>query len=467
MRPSLLPAFLLGSLVAVTACTSLVGCSSEGIDQYDDRSDDAIVKGSTKPDAVIDVPFYFAMPKTSLAPLTMEMRQKYSFATVWNHVREAGIDDLGLRLLVVPEGAGGPGSAGRRNVRQQMAKELARAGVLQDGDVVLSFRPYLADTMAYPHIQMGATHAGLTFTDGDIAHNVDQPLDGEYNSIAGTGASTRFVGSFDSTHYTGSATDEGADALHILRPRFMTPERKQHLREWIGLLGGSHQQIRAAGGLNFNSDYLKPLLAKYGTPGKVATKLGKIILGVDAPPQDFDMFCSELAYNLLALSNCTTDEIRSAGDEAQCASDAPFQPMPILGSADYTGLADGPLLDLMSAKLGAEQSAPLLESIFADNGGAKLSSGHRAVAQAVAPLMAGTKQYYQARLAGAPQAMQIATAVNAQAGNVKNYSPTAFLVNAMLPADHGLRRFDYMATVVFADAATVAKAKQLSHNPVP
>jgi hypothetical protein len=46
-----------------------------------------------------------------------------------------------------------------------------------------------------------------------------------------------------------------------------------------------------------------------------------------------------------------------------------------------------------------------------------------------------------------------------------NYSPTSFLVQTM--RDRTDRAVDYVATVLFVDAAGYAKAQTLSHNPVP
>lgn len=471
------------AFAATLALSVAAGCSA------DDAAAENVEDYSSDPNALLDVPFYFAMPKSALSgPLE---RNKYSYPTLWNAARERGLTDVGLRVIAVPE-QGDPGTPARREARRQMAHELARAGALTDGDIVLSFRPALADSMAYPHIQMGSTHAGLTFTrgEGDAAQafNVDQPLDGDYNVVEG---GTRFVGKFDSAHYAGCVPSDdapagsikckknsagafvkeaGVEALHILRPRNMTEARKANLRSWLDRLGETHARIRAEGGLNFNSDYLKPLLANPAYRGSVSlttTKLGKILLGLESPPQDFDMFCSELAFYVLTLSSCTEDEIRDAGESAACAAEenAPFKPMKLV-DPEYAGLADGPLLNLLAGRPEPSEANALVESIFAE-GSAPLSSGHRAVAAAVAPLMAGVKQYYQARL-GAPEMVGAAVAqLNRHAGDARNYSPTAFLVNAALPADHPLRSVDYVATVVFTPEQGMAKARRLARNPVP
>ena len=77
--------------------------------------------------------------------------------------------------------------------------------------------------------------------------------------------------------------------------------------------------------------------------------------------------------------------------------------------------------------------------------------------------MAGLSQYYGARAQGATVDQTSASAgqLNAGVQNVPNYSPTSFLVNAVQPV--GLRKIDYVATVVFVDSdADLQKAKHLA-----
>jgi hypothetical protein len=454
----------LAALLAFTSGT--VACAAP-TDEVDDLDEVGVDEGevritmSRNPGALIDTPFYFSVPKDSLSgPLN---RRGYSYPTLWNPASEGSLEDVGLRVIAVPEG-GPHGSAARKNALRQMSRELASAGVLQDGDVVLSFRPELAESMAYPHIQMGSTHAGLAFTRNGQGFNVDQPLNAEYNTVR----SGQFVGQFDSKHY------EEVNALHIVRPRNLTEGDKANLRTWIDNLGKTHQEIRAAGGLAFNSDYLRPLLTNpryQGSVQYVATRLGKVLLRLERPSADLSMFCSELSFYLLALSKCTEDQIREAGELAACAAEeaAPFAPMKF-ADADGAGLADGPLMSLMAGNPSAEATPGFIHSIFADgrNSGG-LSSGHRAVAAAVEPLLPVVKAYYEARLASPEMGAQLATQVNTLTQNVRNYSPTAFLVNATLPTDHPARKMDYVATIVMTPAGNdgIVKARRLAQNPVP
>jgi hypothetical protein len=438
------------SLVAVLALSSVAfGCAAPAAEEEADVGGSA-VSTSSDPNRLVDTPFYFTVPKEAVT--TSIDRQKYPYPTVWNTSPE--VENDGLRMIAIRQAGQDVGS--KKAARREMAAKLAAAGVLADGDVVLTFRPELAGTMAYPHIQMGVTHAGLVYTQGGAAFNIDSPLDGQY------------VGQFDTDHYAGNGGDDaGTDALHIVRPKSMNEGRRAQLRDWIGTLKQSLPRFRGERQqLMFQSDYLTPIYAaKQMTTRQTVTTLGKIILEQDRTTK-LPMFCSEFAWHMIALSGCTPDEIKNAPAEGAACVDAPFEPMPLVGSADQVGLAEGPLLGILGAP--ADKRASLVPSIF--NPGANaghLSSGHRAVAEQVAPLMAGLSQYYGARAMGATPAQTAPAAAQLNAGirDVRNYSPTAFLVNAM--QSDGVRKMDYVATVVFTDNAGYAKAKTLSRNPVP
>src|SRR5690606_6493404 len=124
--------------------------------------------------------------------------------------------------------------------------------------------------------------------------------------------------------------------------------------------------------------------------------------------------------HLITLANCTEADIREAGETAACATEdaAPFKPMKLV-DPENGGLADGPALSLVQGNPAPDAAQSLLESIFATNpaGSSRLSSGHRAVAEAVAPLVGGVQQYYRARLGAPEQAPAIAEQLNQQTGN--------------------------------------------------
>ncbi len=449
----------IASLLALPALfVGLLACSSPSHSPVDDESwNDQPTVGqgegkadsvaSTSPERLLDTPFYFGMPKGSIS--TTLNRSQYVYPTVWN--KSVEFDEVGLRMIAVKQSDSS--RAAKVAARHDMAASLAKAGVLQDGDVALTFRPELAATMAYPHIQMGSTHAGLVYTRNGQAYNIDSPLDGEY------------VGQFDTKHYAGDgASEAGTAALHILRPRMMNETRRVQLRGWISTLMENLDGINGERAqLKFQSDYMTPIYASTNLSlQQTVTTLGKIILESDKQTK-LPMYCAEFAWHMIALSSCTSAEILEAtSDGAACVTE-PFSPMPLLATTTgQVGLAEGPLLALLQAP--AEQRAVLVEPIFADGEPTKLSSGHRAVAQQVAPLMAGLQQIYEARAVGATAEQTASGAAQLNAAVKDNYSPTAFMVQAMPAGD---RPMDYVATVVFVSPTAYTKAKELAKLPVP
>ena len=427
-----------------------IGCATT--DQPDQVDPDSEGKGdgafSSDPNRLLDVPFYFSVPKGAITA-TLD-RASYPYPTLWNSSLQAS--DVGLRIIAIQQG---DSLDAKKTAHRDMAAKLARAGVLQDGDLVLTFRPELAGTMAYPHIQMGITHAGLVYTQNGVAYNIDSPLDSEY------------VGQFDTSHYVGDgATDAGVNALHVVRPHGMTDTRRAQLRTWITTLkaalpriNGQREQIK------FQSDYLTPAYVSAGkTPRQTVTELGKIILEIDTTTKQ-PMFCSEFAWHMLALSSCTPDQIRNAPPEGASCVDDVFAPMPLVTStATEVGLAEGPLLVLM--KLPEPIRALNVAHIFETGNPAKLSSGHRMVSEQVAPLMAPLQDLYKARVGGATLEQTAAGAMQLSSKMPNNYSPTTFLIQAI--ADNPIRSTDYVTTLSFVNATNYQKAQKLATaNPSP
>ena len=281
---------------------------------------------------LLDVPFYFSVPKTAIT--TEVNRAGYSYPTVWNPSTE--VKESGLRVIAIKQAGTSPSA--KKAARQDMARQLANAGVLQDGDIALTFRPELAGTLAYPHIQMGSTHASLVYTKDGEAYNVDSPLDEEY------------VGQFNTLHFAGGTNgrgevETGTDALHILRPAGFDAARRAQLQKWASAVAKN----RAYGKVRFQKDYLTPIFAsKRMTTTQTVTELGKIIL--DEGTMDLPMYCSEFAWHMLALSNCTEAEIRDAGPEGASCVKPVFAPMQLAATdAQSTGLAEGPLASIMAA----------------------------------------------------------------------------------------------------------------------
>jgi hypothetical protein len=437
------PTTALGLLALLSLACACSGEADPGPD-----TNAGAVTTSRSDDHLIEVPFYFAVPKASVN-VTLN-RDGYSFPTMWNPSTE--VDSAGLRLIVVKEA--GQAGAQKKVAHEDMARQLARAGVLLDGDIALSFRPEYANTKPYPHLQMGVTHASLVYTENGEAKNIDSPLDSE------------FVGQFNTAHFIGKddGIDHGTDALQIIRPNKLDDARRTALRGWV--LALRRDIARVHGQMPFQSNYLTPVfdIQKISTKQTV-TKLGKIILGTDKTAT-LPVYCSEFAWHMLALSACSEDDIKNAGPEGADCVDPMFDPMPISSSSGGAfGLADGPLTNLMLAP--ADKRGGLVAQLFRDGDAAKLSSGHRQAAEQVEQLgiIKGLLGFYSARASeDAAQADGIAAGLNAKV--VGNYSPSAYMAQATRP--QGERPMDYVATVVFIDSADdLAKAKRLSKLPIP
>jgi hypothetical protein len=432
------------SLLCLCLFPGLVACASGEDYHVPDKADEF---ASDSPDRIADLPFYFSVPRSSATtPIDPD---SLPYPTLWNPSLES--DDLALRVIAVQQD---DGLEARKEARREMARELAAAGVLQDGDIVLSFRPELAGTMAYPHIQMGITHAGLVFTRNGQAFNIDSPLDAEH------------VGQFDALHYAGGFAADGTpragtDSLHVVRPRAMDETRRAQLRDWIGeiernIVRFNHQR----GQVRFQSNYLTPIYDSLEvTTRQTVTMLGQIILEADTTTL-LPMYCSEFAWHMIALSNCTFEEILDAPPEGADCVDPPFEALSLAAvSAADVGIGEGPLLALM--QMPPELRLGLIPAIFEDDNPGKLSSGHRKVADEVKPLMEPLMQLYEARASGFPIEVLAPSAQELNSHIVPNYSPTAFLIASMVEDDEG-RAMDYVATIGFVNPATFAKAAALA-----
>lgn len=437
--------------VAALSLLATVACGAPADEEAGDASEGAA--SSANPQALLDLPFYFSVNVDAMTTMTRAERAQHPYPTLWNPAQGSS-GETGLRVIAVPQGE-----------QSKMARPLTTAGILQAGDILVSFRPGLANTLPYAHLQMGSTHAGLVRVVGGTANGVDQPLDSDHNSPN--------AAPFTSRHY------RELPAMHVIRPRGLDARRKQNLDFWQGK---AQSLIDKQGRPGFNDNYLSPATAHpqfADAPANVALAIGKGLLagnvrgalGIDLNPNNAgeqQLFCSELVYHLLTLSNCSEADIAGATSAPSCLSGRPFEMQPFAGAESAEGLGEGPLLV-------AEQEPALLSrlpSVFcgpSDNcnpSSSQLSSGHRA---ANAMLL-----QYQV-----PQALEGIYAVRGSNPNAplpeatlpivkgmpKNYSPTSFVIDALKPS--GQRGVDYVATIVFVDAGDYAKAKTLSKNPIP
>ncbi|WP_072370168.1 hypothetical protein [Hyphomicrobium sp. NDB2Meth4] len=378
----------------------------------------------------LNIPVYFAVPKSAWAPLPKSFNTSDKLVEFKHPDGVNAKGDVGLRLIVAK--------------RSGLAARLGKSGLVQTGDILLTFRTEWGGAGAYPNIQMGISHTGFGYVDkGGTLRNLDNPLDGEY---VGRGDLT-------SEHY------RTLNFLHIIRPRDLTDTQKANLLAWATRLNASAGKVYPSQ-ISFNQDYNAPKY-KPGSNLDFVKQFGQIALGQGHSGKPLDMYCSEFVFALLSLRDCDPAKDGEAfkGSRVPACIKMPMQPMkatgnvlPTHGRSTYSGLADGPMLVIDQMDLSDEARKPLLESIFVENpaGMSKMSVGHRKVAEEMQPRFERLKSYYvgmTGRMWQNWRARLIGTGFN-WAGIAENYSPTSYLINTLLPENNNRRTMDYVATVV-------------------
>ncbi len=379
----------------------------------------------------LNIPVFFAVPASARAKLPDDIKTSFKLIDFKHPDAKGAAGDVGLRLVVAS--------------RSNLAKRLAESGLVQTGDLLLSFRTEWGGAGAYPNVQMGISHTGLAYvTDGKV-HNLDNPLNEEY-----LGRGMR--GDLTSEHY------RTLDYIHVIRPRNLTDAERANIVAWAKRMNAAASRVYPSQ-ISFNQDYNAPKYRPHRSLDFVK-RLGQIALGQN-PPGTIDMFCSEFAWSMLALRDCDPDKTADAfkGSRVPACVKEPMRPMnatgnvvPRHGRGSYSGLGDGPLLVVDAMKLPAEQREKVLHSIFVDNpeGLKKLSVGHRALAESMGPKFARLESYYTGitgRFWHNWWARLLGTGFN-YAGIAENYSPTSYLINTLLPANNKNRSMDYVATIV-------------------
>ena len=147
----------------------------------------------------LNIPVYFAVPASARAALPKDIKTADRLID-FKHPDAAG-SNVGLRLVVAK--------------RAGLARRLAQSGLVQTGDLLLSFRAEWGGAGAYPNVQMGISHMGLAYVKDGIVAQHRQPLD--ESPCAGRGDLT-------SEHY------RTLNLIHIIRPRNLTDVQRANLR---------------------------------------------------------------------------------------------------------------------------------------------------------------------------------------------------------------------------------------------
>jgi hypothetical protein len=368
----------------------------------------------------LDLPVFYSVPEHALAPLPHNIPTTDEQLIEYRHPG-APNSRIGVGLRII------------KTNRAGLAAKLAKSGLVQTGDVILSFRPEWGGSSIYTNIQLGVSHAGMAYVEAGKVKNLDNPLDTEY------------LGAMDASHY------RDAKMLHIIRPRALSAIEQKNLLFWSKRFVQQAARIYPSQ-LSFNRDYLDP---KYvdGQPSEFVKRLAQIALGQRQTGAALSLYCSEFIWAVLSLKDCSETETFTGSEMPACVREA-FKPIPAAGDFidrrghDSTpGLADGPLLLADALGLPDAERDALLLSVFEPKGSmTRLSPGHQAIATLLSPFFANFKDYYLGIFSGTQLAQATRAAFNQRLK--LNYSPTSYLINTFLPVDHEQRKFDYVGTVL-------------------
>ena len=379
----------------------------------------------------LDMPVYFAVPATARLTLPKSINTTDRLIEFKHPDAKGASGDVGLRVI----------GAKRAGFGQRMAK----SGLIQTGDIILTFRPEWGGGGAYPNVQMGISHTGVAYVKDGAVHQLDIPLNAEY--LGGN-----YSGNFDSEHY------RTLKFMHIIRPRGLTDAQKATIVAWASRFTGNARKVYPTQ-ISFNDDYNAP---KYesGKPLGFVKHLAQIGLA-QSPPGQTSMFCSEFVWSLLALRNCDPAKTGDAFKGGRIPSCVTPIMAPLRATGDFfslrtrganAGLSEGPLLVVDAMKLPEKQRDPLVESIFKEDPKvlAKMSEGHRTLAKSLTPKFEPLEEYYKIAVAGGWRRAQTWVASATIRRSIPdNYSPTSFLINTLLPRTNNKRTMDYVATVMF------------------
>jgi len=379
----------------------------------------------------LDMPVYLAVPASARLALPKSINTTDRLIEFKHPDAKGHQGDIGLRII----------SAKRSGFGARMGK----SGLIQTGDIILTFRPEWGGGGAYPNIQMGISHTGVAYVKDGVAHQLDIPLNSEY--LGGN-----YAGNFDSEHY------RTLKYVHIIRPRGLTNAQRAAILEWAVRINGQARKIYPSQ-ISFNDDYNAPKIS--GDSGLGFVKhLAQLGLGQN-PSGQTSMYCSEFAWSVLALRNCDpakTADAFKGGRVPSCVSPI-MEPLPATGTYMSTrtsrakiGLAEGPLMVIDVMKMPEELRNKWVEDVFAENPRAlaRMSSGHQEVAKTMKPRFEPLEQYYKAAAAGGwRRAQTLVSSAAFRQAVPDNYSPTSYLINTLLPRNHNRRVMDYVATVMF------------------
>lgn len=378
----------------------------------------------------LDVPVFYTVPESAWLELPKTINTTDQLIEFRYPKYKDNAAHVGLRIV--------------KTKRVGFSKRITQSGLIQTGDILLSFRPEWGGAGTYPNIQLGVSHAGMAYlAPNGIIRHMDNPMDVE----------TLGRGDFTSEHY------HTLKFMHVIRPRGLTEAQRKNLAAWAQQLANRTKQVYPTQ-VAFNKDYNNPKYRSGKSPEFVKT-FGQAALGQSTSSgQPLDLFCSEFAWSLLALRSCDPGDgsVFQSSRIPSCIKPA-MTPMRATGSfitsrSRFTkaGLADGPLLVVDALQLPNSERDALLDSVFIEDTSraAKMSEGHRQVAKDMQPKFEPLKTYYKAVEKGGMSRIQAYFISRGFRRSMPdNYSPTSYLINTLLPSNNTSRTMDYVATIMF------------------
>ena len=377
----------------------------------------------------LNVPVFFTVPASARLKLPKSIDTSDKLID-FQHP-EGAAANVGLRVVVAR--------------RDGFARRMAKSGLIQSGDILLTFRPEWGGGGAYPNIQMGISHAGAAFMRNGEVRQIDNPLNAEYN-----GANLK--GDFNNAHY------KDIKFMHVIRPRDLSTAQRANIDKWAARFLDNAKAIYPSE-FEFTKAYNSPRY-KPGKPLDFVKEIGQIGLR-QSHAEHLALYCSEFAWSLLSLRNCdpsqSADRFKQSGVPS-CI--APIMtPLQVTGdyplrkrAGDRIGLTDGPLVVIDQLKKSPAERDALIASVFTENPDSvgKMSEGHQGLAREFAPKF-GKLQSYYANVEGGVIRRTIAKTQSFAFRQLvpDNYSPTSFLVDTFLPPNSKQREMDYVATIMF------------------
>lgn len=357
---------------------------------------------------------------------------------------------LGLRVVLAPHES-----------RLEAARSMAESGLIKTGDIIICTRPLFANSLQYLALQLLNTHVSMAVVVNEggrkVFYNLDMPMDAEFLGGRALGFGKSVLDSSGFVDYNDNLI------FQVVRPR-LDETQKRNMQAWLEkALEKARAKTVYPASISFNSDYNNPSYRENGNLGFVKDT-ARLLLGQKMKEnKHMQMFCSEFAWTMLSLRNCRPD----GSDLNSCVSEI-FKPMQMLGSAFSGGQASDQSLygmtDGIPALINATGASPQLAMNLidfalpgVDRSASGLSSGHKAVASAMAPLISQMNGYFKLTLTRDAQQIDGARA-QFNPTSPRNYSPTAFSVHAIMPSQINgkavtQKKFDYVATLMYVPKA--------------